>query len=402
MIAKVCRLTGKPPEHVELPQVGRCVCTNVWMVGWMVVWMAGWLVVCVDTHHPSQNTHNPPTQSTHPPNPQPPPTQSTHPPHTQPPPDQSTHRYLASQEYKQHFDAFDLGTEDGRRFAENGGQRVATVRGYVCVWVGVGVWVSWASGRWRERGAAGGDGGCVCRCVYVYMRVGVLCVCVCACVCVGSLNSTPPPGPNRGRAAFASTCPHPSIPPSPTPSPTTTQVLIYLNDVGVGGKTIFPRLHLSVTPTKGMALVFFPATLDGRLDEWVRGLVWGVCVCRCVCVFLCTQYTICSNKINPSTHTGTSDSPSYRSLHPHPRTHIRPTPLTRPPTHPPPHTHPPHSLHPHPFTPTRRCTPPSPRSRISGCRKSGCARCVRRCRKGGAWWWWGAVVWVAVLWCGVV
>ena len=36
--------------------------------------------------------------------------------------------YLASQEYKQHFDAFDLGTEDGRRFAENGGQRVATVR----------------------------------------------------------------------------------------------------------------------------------------------------------------------------------------------------------------------------------------------------------------------------------
>ena len=41
------------------------------------------------------------------------------------------HRYLSSQEYKQHFDAFDLATEDGRRFAENGGQRVATVRSYV-------------------------------------------------------------------------------------------------------------------------------------------------------------------------------------------------------------------------------------------------------------------------------
>lgn len=25
VVAKVCRLTGKPPEHVELPQVGRCV-----------------------------------------------------------------------------------------------------------------------------------------------------------------------------------------------------------------------------------------------------------------------------------------------------------------------------------------------------------------------------------------
>lgn len=61
----------------------------------------------------------------------------------------------------------------------------------------------------------------------------------------------------------------------PPQNKTQTQVLIYLNDVSVGGKTHFPRLNLSVTPTKGMALVFFPATLDGRLDEWVRACVWA-------------------------------------------------------------------------------------------------------------------------------
>jgi len=40
-------------------------------------------------------------------------------------------RYLPSQQYLQHFDAFDLGTEDGRRFASNGGQRTVTVLVYL-------------------------------------------------------------------------------------------------------------------------------------------------------------------------------------------------------------------------------------------------------------------------------
>ncbi|KAM3574796.1 hypothetical protein VYU27_003324 [Nannochloropsis oceanica] len=101
LLHKICLLTGKPQEHIELPQVGR---------------------------------------------------------------------YLASQEYKQHFDAFDLDTEDGRRFAENGGQRVATV-------------------------------------------------------------------------------------------------LIYLNHVVSGGCTHFRCLNLSITPTQGLAVVFFPASLDGCLDD---------------------------------------------------------------------------------------------------------------------------------------
>lgn len=101
LISRVCALTGKPVEHIELPQVGR---------------------------------------------------------------------YMADQEYKQHYDAFDLSTEDGRRFAENGGQRVCTV-------------------------------------------------------------------------------------------------LVYLNDVAQGGRTTFSKLGLSVTPRRGMAVVFFPATLDGRLEE---------------------------------------------------------------------------------------------------------------------------------------
>ena len=40
-------------------------------------------------------------------------------------------RYLPSQQYLQHFDAFDLGDEDGRRFAANGGQRTVTVLVYL-------------------------------------------------------------------------------------------------------------------------------------------------------------------------------------------------------------------------------------------------------------------------------
>jgi len=79
-------------------------------------------------------------------------------------------RYLHTQQYLQHFDAFDLSNEDGRRFAANGGQRVVTV-------------------------------------------------------------------------------------------------LVYLNDVPQGGSTFFPALNLKVQPRRGMALVFFPATVDGLLDR---------------------------------------------------------------------------------------------------------------------------------------
>jgi prolyl 4-hydroxylase len=78
-------------------------------------------------------------------------------------------RYLSSEEYKAHYDAFDLSSEDGRRFAGNGGQRVATV-------------------------------------------------------------------------------------------------LVYLNSVSEGGRTVFPKLNLEFQPKQGAALVFFPATLDGTLD----------------------------------------------------------------------------------------------------------------------------------------
>lgn len=70
----------------------------------------------------------------------------------------------------QHFDAFDLSNEDGRRFAQNGGQRVVTV-------------------------------------------------------------------------------------------------LVYLNDCMQGGQTDFPAMNLQVTPRKGSAVIFFPATVDGYLDK---------------------------------------------------------------------------------------------------------------------------------------
>mmetsp|Transcript_30036 Transcript_30036/g.45549 ORF Transcript_30036/g.45549 Transcript_30036/m.45549 type:complete len:391 (+) Transcript_30036:31-1203(+) len=79
-------------------------------------------------------------------------------------------RYFPSQQYLQHFDAFDLSNEDGRRFASNGGQRTVTV-------------------------------------------------------------------------------------------------LSYLNDVEQGGATFFPALNLHVQPRQGMAVVFFPATVDGLLDK---------------------------------------------------------------------------------------------------------------------------------------
>jgi len=40
-------------------------------------------------------------------------------------------RYQANQEYKPHYDAFQLDTNDGKRFAENGGQRIVTVLIYL-------------------------------------------------------------------------------------------------------------------------------------------------------------------------------------------------------------------------------------------------------------------------------
>merc|ERR1712188_298713 len=44
-------------------------------------------------------------------------------------------------------------------------------------------------------------------------------------------------------------------------------VLVYLNDVARGGCTSFSKLGLSIQPKKGTALVFFPASLDGMLDQ---------------------------------------------------------------------------------------------------------------------------------------
>jgi len=100
LVRKVCCLTNKPLEHLELPQVGR---------------------------------------------------------------------YYGGQQYLPHFDAFDLSTADGQRFALNGGQRVCTV-------------------------------------------------------------------------------------------------LVYLNDVRIGGETVFPKINLTIQPRRGNAIVFFPATLYGELD----------------------------------------------------------------------------------------------------------------------------------------
>lgn len=44
-------------------------------------------------------------------------------------------------------------------------------------------------------------------------------------------------------------------------------VLVYLNDVAEGGTTDFTHLDLSITPKKGMALVFFPGYIDGLPDD---------------------------------------------------------------------------------------------------------------------------------------
>jgi hypothetical protein len=46
----------------------------------------------------------------------------------------------------------------------------------------------------------------------------------------------------------------------------TVTVLIYLNDVARGGQTAFPTLQFEIAPVKGMAVIFFPATVNGVLD----------------------------------------------------------------------------------------------------------------------------------------
>jgi prolyl 4-hydroxylase len=43
-------------------------------------------------------------------------------------------------------------------------------------------------------------------------------------------------------------------------------VLTYLCDVSAGGGTYFPKLDKRFMPRRGMAVIFFPCTVDGRLD----------------------------------------------------------------------------------------------------------------------------------------
>jgi prolyl 4-hydroxylase len=44
-------------------------------------------------------------------------------------------------------------------------------------------------------------------------------------------------------------------------------VLVHLNDCIQGGQTDFAALNLQLSPRKGSAVVFFPATIDGYLDK---------------------------------------------------------------------------------------------------------------------------------------
>lgn len=41
---------------------------------------------------------------------------------------------------------------------------------------------------------------------------------------------------------------------------------MYLKDVAEGGETVFPQLGLSVTPKKGLALVWNSMSKDGKCD----------------------------------------------------------------------------------------------------------------------------------------
>mgnify|MGYP001263858555 FL=1 len=53
---------------------------------------------------------------------------------------------------------------------------------------------------------------------------------------------------------------------------TLATLLVYLNDQSQsgGGETVFNRLNIKVTPKKGSALLFFPATETGEFDERVE------------------------------------------------------------------------------------------------------------------------------------
>lgn len=44
-------------------------------------------------------------------------------------------------------------------------------------------------------------------------------------------------------------------------------VLMYLNNVSSGGATFFNNLNLRVQPKEGMAVVFFPAKMDGTIEQ---------------------------------------------------------------------------------------------------------------------------------------
>ena len=44
-------------------------------------------------------------------------------------------------------------------------------------------------------------------------------------------------------------------------------LLVYLNDVSVGGATTFKDLGIQVKPVKGKALLFFPCFADGTPDD---------------------------------------------------------------------------------------------------------------------------------------
>jgi len=47
-------------------------------------------------------------------------------------------------------------------------------------------------------------------------------------------------------------------------------LLVYLNEVKYGGTTTFGKLDLTINPTKGQGLLFFPATKEGEFDDRVE------------------------------------------------------------------------------------------------------------------------------------
>lgn len=76
-----------------------------------------------------------------------------------------------------------------------------------------------------------------------------------------------------GGAPLRLTHPLPLPPPPPPPlqccatgGQRVATVLVYLNGVSTGGGTYFPKLDARYTPVAGRALVFFPCTVDGKLD----------------------------------------------------------------------------------------------------------------------------------------